>query len=676
MILTENYIQRLRKLAGIKVLVEADNRKVIVDKIKLPQDIADWAHQLSDKYSIWIANTFKGKYFDPSYDSAFVLKRMQPEVRDAVLKMIEAGKYQPQIIKDMIRSANAIAPYYTYILDWLRGRNNPPVRETDKLDFGTLTYEEALRRAHAWHHELKKLEAGKITDEDGKVVMSFPDGFYWINLGKSYCEKEATAMGHCARANGILYSLRKDKYPYITVDLQDGVIKQIKGRANTKPKEEYYPYILAFIMDKKIGVEYLQSSYRPETDFNINDLTDEQLIEIANKKPSLFEAVPSALMRLPDAQLINLATKFPEVFRDAPDALKRLPAEMLVSILKKHPDIVSEKLLESMLTNAEMKIAFENNPTWTDSVYLQLKYRGYEGVKDMKKSANGGFEPDGVEILFDDWTDESLLDLFKDPKQAGRVASWELDFYGYDFKYGDIQSYFDDLKPETIAYVKYLLKKAFTEDSDLDDKKKKVISSAIQKMTADNLSDLIGDPDEFRELNGIEDYNEHIVDTLKDSLVTAAEDAQRNADEGEYWKLFTKPVEDLFGKPDWKDAKVKVVNKETGKTETKQKNFLRFKMPYSEFLDLLSDAEEYEAYNHSNDEGSYEFTTKHIISPVAVIQSAMSQREEKLDIEEPYYGVNGDIEKEYIDERFSEKMHEDLYEELKNAKVVKKKKKA
>jgi len=81
------------------------------------------------------------------------------------------------------------------------------------------------------------------------VVLTFPDGFYWIRLNKNFCRDEAEAMGHCGRGSGILYSLRRDKYPYVTVDLVNGVITQIKGRGNTKPKPEYHKYIKPILLE-------------------------------------------------------------------------------------------------------------------------------------------------------------------------------------------------------------------------------------------------------------------------------------------------------------------------------------------------------------------------------------------------------------------------------------------
>jgi hypothetical protein len=210
-----------------------------------------------------------------------------------------------------------------------------------------------------------------------------------------------------------------------------------------------------------------------------------------------------------------------------------------------------------------------------------------------------------------------------------------------------------------------------TEDADLDEEEKKLIRHDLQKMDDSSLANLIGDPDDFKDSHGIQDYNEHIVDEIKRAFTYAVEDAQRSADEDEYWKLFTNPVKEFFGEPTWVSKKVKKFDKETGKEKMEDKQFLKFKMSYGEFLDLLKD---YEEYNSSDDEYSVRIKDGKIY-PADIISGAMKQREEKLDFNEPYYGVNGDIDEGNLNERFFDRLHEELSEELKNAKVVVKKKK-
>lgn len=767
--LSENYIQRLKNLAGIELLSEIDNRKVIVEKIWLPSVIADWAHNLSDKYSIWIANTFKIEFFKTN--SVFL--SMIPDVKDQVIKMMSVGKTPVRLIKEMENQTRRMTNQYEYILDWLRGRNAPPVREADQINFKTLTYEEASRRAHAWHAELGKLQGGTIKDEDGEVVMTFPDGFYWISLGKARCEKEAQAMGHCGTGRGILYSLRREQHPYITVDLVNGVIGQIKGRANTKPKPEFHQYIIPFLLDKKLNVQYLKSSYQPQTDFELTDLTDGQLNDIIQKKPFLLTGSESATRRLtPEvlSSVLNLILKnYPDYFRshwtsflsetgidivvrmrlteyilqnhlswfkfeygkqrvnlerwpltevqkdfiidkqeegeiDVLDSvqlsnmgftkkqIEKMVKEMpglfdprkqdlealgitskgIAYIISKSPGTIPEKTVEGILDAEGMKSLFKKNPEWTKSVYLQAKYRGYEGVKGLKESSSGGFKPDHVEILYSEWSDEELGGLFDDDDKR-RIESITGDdslYDNYDYSFNDIRNNMSDLDAENVAYVRYLLKKAFTENI-VDINKKKAITNTIQNIKINNLDDILSDPDSFKDEHETEDYNEYIIEGLKTALTRAVEGAQRSADESAVWNEFVKPVKEFLGEPVWVKKKVKKYDKETSKSKMEEDSFLKFKMPYNKFLDLLK---VYEDVESSDDEYTI-LTTDNQIYPSSIIRQGLKEGDGPLSMRDLSY-VSGSMEDADLNERFGDRIYDELSEELKNAKVVKKKKKS
>ncbi len=44
------------------LLTEKDNRRILIDKEGVSEEIANWAHNLSDKLSIWIVKSLKDKY--------------------------------------------------------------------------------------------------------------------------------------------------------------------------------------------------------------------------------------------------------------------------------------------------------------------------------------------------------------------------------------------------------------------------------------------------------------------------------------------------------------------------------------------------------------------------------------------------------------------------------------
>jgi hypothetical protein len=263
------------------IIQEKDNRRSIIERLKMPDYVAEWAHNISDKHSIWIVDDFKSK---------FLLDIIPSEViRNAAILQLERGLVSGGLHRTIRKSMNDFEGEYRYIVDWLQGRNNEPVRETDKINFKELEFNDAMRRARAWHDEVAMIQGGTIDDEDGDVIITFPDGYYWVNLGTDYCSKEGGAMGHCGRGEGKLYSLRKEGIPYVTADiLTDGTVRQMRGRANTKPKEKFHPYIIALIKSEIItNFEYW--NYRINDNFMLKDLGREKAMELINEKPSLAQ---------------------------------------------------------------------------------------------------------------------------------------------------------------------------------------------------------------------------------------------------------------------------------------------------------------------------------------------------------------------------------------------------
>jgi hypothetical protein len=295
--ISEQYSNRIKKLSGIIVESKQD---IIKNKIGLPDSIAAYLEKEYGKYSIWIANNFKQeivkeleknpKYISTSGKIGFSASsgKFDLEVNsDNINQFLN----EPSIIKWIeILFKKIKEDKIDYIMDWVLGRGSGAVIEDDKLNFKELTFDKAMVRSQLWHDKLAELKGGQIKDEQGEVIMSFPDGYYWIKLDTSYCSAESEAMGHCGRGEGILFSLRKDKYPVITSDvLKNGTVKQLRGRANTKPKERYHKYIVDFLLSdyvKKIDYNY----FKRDENFWLSDLKDDFLIKkIILEKTELLE---------------------------------------------------------------------------------------------------------------------------------------------------------------------------------------------------------------------------------------------------------------------------------------------------------------------------------------------------------------------------------------------------
>lgn len=337
--LSEEYINRIKQLSGL--LKEVDNREKIKNVLELPEEVANWAHEMSDKYSIWIANSLKNK------------------IKEENIKLTNK--------KELLALLSNITSDYRYILDWLQGRNSPPVRENDQLNFKDLSFNNALERSKNWHEELKKFQGGKIEDEDGKVLMTFPDGFYWIDLEKSSDPDESAAMGHCGRGGTkgcTLYSLRKDKHPYVTAEINRGVIHQMKGRANTNPTK-YNDYIFGLIMNPNININNFEySGYQNAKDFKISQFTPQQIKEIVYRKPSLLKNQNFKNLNLDDNDIDWLIKNNPEVVPNV-TILQKMDFEELKEKL------MSKEFVQNMIKNKSF-IGFINDLTSLGGKYTNL----------------------------------------------------------------------------------------------------------------------------------------------------------------------------------------------------------------------------------------------------------------------------------------------------------------
>lgn len=144
------------------------------------------------------------------------------------------------------------------------------------------------------------------------VIIDFGNGWYWVNLDTDYCDLESRAMGHCGNAgnrNSTLLSLRKlikksqspstwVWEPHVTFELEeDGMLGQMKGKANDKPESKYHGMIVALLLHKDTVSSrgdtdfYIKGirggGYKPETNFSLDDLTEEQAEEVVKQNPNL-----------------------------------------------------------------------------------------------------------------------------------------------------------------------------------------------------------------------------------------------------------------------------------------------------------------------------------------------------------------------------------------------------
>lgn len=193
------------------------------------------------------------------------------------------------------------------VMDWIRVGLNGNVKEYQNLPF-----KELYEKSKEWHDSLEIGQGDINYKEQNPTILDFTDengnGFYWADLNTKNSPEECERMGHCGRSSyGYLYSLRQvipinNKYKLnksvLTAAIgEDGIMYQLKGVKNSKPKDEYHQYILPlFYVLGGPGVEddYLiqgfGTEYQSEQDFKLSDLPEQTIKELYQNRPELFSS--------------------------------------------------------------------------------------------------------------------------------------------------------------------------------------------------------------------------------------------------------------------------------------------------------------------------------------------------------------------------------------------------
>jgi len=286
----------------------------------------DFSNRLYNEHDVWnlglnIPKSIFEKYLKTG--EIVFTDEMKEIIKSKKPSAIDPDGYEHGSFKELIKNKiyntwtwidNTYDHLFNAILDWL----NSPIREEEEVDLSQYdTLQKAYDRAVEWHDNIKA--TGVINNETGKVLLTFEDGFYWIDLETNSDEDEADAMGHCGTTSygSTLYSLRKKQSPHVTAAIGDetdvitnddgsateivtSIVHQMKGRNNKKPIEKYFPYIIELLSYPNVSdnvkvvnefekiENFSTEEYMPEQDFSVSDLTEDQIVKLKEKNPELI----------------------------------------------------------------------------------------------------------------------------------------------------------------------------------------------------------------------------------------------------------------------------------------------------------------------------------------------------------------------------------------------------
>ena len=316
MSILENKTLELLKTLNGDLILEASKKDVLINKVGFNEDNAEFLYRLCGPLSVWMANKLIEAYVEyfknTGWDSSSAANKFTDvEIRELVIDKINQKGLSKQ---------KTIIPG---IMDWITVGLNGNLGEYKQLSFPELKVE-----SEKWHDELGVGEGDINYVEKHPIVLDFRDdegnGFYWVDLETNDSSEECDRMGHCGRTSrsNTIYSLREvkplnNKYKlnksHLTAAIgDDGILYQLKGPKNSKPKDEFHKYIepIFYVLggsgeEEDYLIQGFGSEYNSEDDFKLSDLPEESIRSIYRDRPELFDTRP-LLRKLDELGIIEL----------------------------------------------------------------------------------------------------------------------------------------------------------------------------------------------------------------------------------------------------------------------------------------------------------------------------------------------------------------------------------
>lgn len=318
----------------------------------------------------------------------------------------------------VINLKNDFGDFLSYSLG-ADGNFNPSL--LNKFNNPIFKYEDLKGLSDQYHEDLEKGNI-QIPGAVGETILSFPDGYKWVDLGRGYCSKEGKAGKHCGNASprmgDTILSLRdKNNFVYLTFILNNGILEERKAKANTKPKEKYHHYILELLklpMIKGLG----EGRYLPQNDFQLSDLSADKIEDLLKVKPEMEQFYYLSMLlngkEPPKEALVKLINNSNSEI-DKQISEKTNNSEILILLYNKYKefDLFDGNIMpvrsDRLTTIIDIITNIANNPN-TDKSIIEELFKKYYLPKNAPERRNWNYTP-GWEII------ASILSNPKVPKE-------------------------------------------------------------------------------------------------------------------------------------------------------------------------------------------------------------------------------------------------------------------
>lgn len=401
-----------------ELLLEASKLKILTDKEGLDQDQAELLDELCGGLSVWMLGKIKDF-------QKFVLKSWgdNKEYSDSeIIAKINDNGFTSRLRQQIIG-----------IMDWVRVGLDGNIKP-----FKNLSFKELDQKSKEWHDSLGLGEGDINYVEKNDIIKDFRDengnGFYWADLDTKDSKEESERMGHCGRSSyGYIYSLREtkpinDKFKinksHLTTAIgHDGIMYQLKGAKNSKPKEEYHNLILPLFYVKNDDgylVTGFGTEYAADQDFKLSDLPDDVIRDLYENRPELFEG--RAMMRkLVDMGIIDAPNvNYNITLNIDPDDVGRyVDGDYVYRRYKKkvtspggqtYDKTVEVTMFELMLAGETWDLYYNDYTDWRDCLSYYVDDKNAQEIREILRKVA---ERDDDEFIAEDFDEMNLEDIIE-----------------------------------------------------------------------------------------------------------------------------------------------------------------------------------------------------------------------------------------------------------------------
>lgn len=487
--------------------------------------IAEGAFTHADKF-------VEGK--TPAQDAWRKAEQPKPDAKPYDLQMVEKYTKLAENEQRIIGQGNAAVLAKQFSNNQHNIRNlidhylSLPVEEIQEITFDKQSWMELFSQFKAIEDAWKDETKGVLRPQPGdKPVLTFGGGWAWWYLDRGYDEDEARAMRHCGNAGGQynknerILSLRKTvkrgsrEYlePHLTfiLNIEDNSLGEMKGKGNDKPTVQYHPYIIK-LLESDLVDRIRGGGYLPTHNFKLGDLTEEEMMALADKKPSFANFYIRLKKEGKTSKLIN----------DVKDVLG-------ISDLRVPVPIASKGIKEVIRQDAWMPKLDGYAVNWWRNPGELAEEIGNDDAKYVAKIVQGDYldydpESSAIEAL-NNCSDETLALIrrylaYKYPMQA---VHWLMS------KATDYEEMAKEFSDQNLGGVS---------EEDRNAKARKFLAEHVDL----NDYNIFGDSDNILRFMQDNDLEEE-----EGNLRNAASDATRSGAKGEMSKAFAEAMKDWLG---------------------------------------------------------------------------------------------------------------------------------